>query len=63
MKEQPKFDPEISVRTAAIAALVGWLTGPKIGMPPEAAAGIGAVAGWLIDRLLFRMKQGKQPKE
>jgi len=51
-----KFDNEISVRTAVLTGVVAWLTGPKMGLQAEVAAGIGALVGYLLDKYLFGVK-------
>ena len=51
-----KFDKEISVRSALLGAVVAYLSGPRIGLPPEVAGALGLVVGWVVDQAVFWAK-------
>lgn len=47
---------EVLLRTTLIAAAVGFLGGPKVGMPQEQAALLGATIGGAYDAFAFWLK-------
>ncbi len=55
--EVMKFDKEISVRSAMLGLLTGWLASERIGLSTEAAAVLGAFAGASYDVAWFWLKK------
>lgn len=51
-----KYDPEIAIRDLTYGAIMGYLFGPKVGIPNELAIPVGALLAGAIDRGMFWLK-------
>jgi hypothetical protein len=51
-----KYDPEVAIRNLAYGAVMGYLLGPKIGIPSGFAEPVGALVAGAIDRGIFWLK-------
>ena len=50
------MDPFVVLRTALLAAVIGFLVGPKIGVTSEVAGAVSWFVGALYDILAYRVK-------
>lgn len=51
-----KYDLEVASRNLVYGAIMGYLLGPKIGIPSGFAEPVGAIVAGAIDRGIFWLK-------